>query len=51
MVSELRETWDEPDDTFEQYVAEMVRYRLGKYVMTPNHPNHVSTADAHVLFR
>ena len=30
ITQEYPETWDEPDESFESFVSETVRYRLGK---------------------
>lgn len=51
MPLDYPETWDEPDDSFESFVSETVRYRLGKYVTQPDHHTRVSSEDAHVLYR
>eukprot|EP00198_Chlamydomonas_reinhardtii_P005407 XP_001694743.1 histone methyltransferase [Chlamydomonas reinhardtii] len=42
------EVWEEPDSSFEAYVADMVRHRLGKY-MQPEHPSRVSVQEATAL--
>ncbi|MEW5296794.1 MAG: hypothetical protein WDW36_000048 [Sanguina aurantia] len=44
------ESWEEPDSSFEAYVGDAVRHRLGKYVL-PDHPNRISSAIAHSLHR
>ncbi|GLC55996.1 hypothetical protein PLESTB_001053200 [Pleodorina starrii] len=42
------DVWEEPDASFEAYVADMVRHRLGKY-MQPEHPSRVSVQEANML--
>ena len=44
------EMWEKPDPSFEAFVCEMVRHRIGKYVQ-PDHPNRVSLEDAERLYR
>jgi len=50
MSTHHAETWDSPDESFEAYVGETVRHRLGKYVQ-PDHPNCISADTAHSLYR
>ncbi|GIL91288.1 hypothetical protein Vretimale_10000 [Volvox reticuliferus] len=42
------DVWEEPNASFEAYVADMVRHRLGKYLQ-PEHPSRVSVQEAHTL--
>jgi hypothetical protein len=44
------ETWDDPGTSFEAWVADTVRHRLGKYTQ-PDHPAQVTQEDAAQLFR
>lgn len=44
------ESWERPDSSFEAYVGEAVRHRLGKYVL-PDHPNRISSETANSLLR
>lgn len=41
--------WDEPDDGFEAFVADLVKRRLGKYCQ-PEHPTRISQSDANALY-
>lgn len=51
LASDYPDTWDSPDSGFERFVSDCVRYRLGKYVTTPDHPNRVSSEEANNLHR
>ncbi|KAJ9531590.1 hypothetical protein QJQ45_014945 [Haematococcus lacustris] len=51
MSGDYPETWDAPDEGFAAFVAETIRFRLGKYVTQPDHPNRCSSDDAHSLFK
>jgi hypothetical protein len=44
------ETWDSPDASFENFVAEVVRKRVGKYEL-PDRPAPLSRDDAASLFK
>jgi len=51
MPQDYPETWDEPDESFESFVSETVRYRLGKYVTLPDVASRVPSEDCHNLSR
>ncbi|KAF5842746.1 hypothetical protein DUNSADRAFT_5117 [Dunaliella salina] len=51
MPQDYPETWDEPDESFESFVSETVRYRLGKYVTLPDIASRVPSEDCHNLSR
>jgi len=47
--SEDGDTWPEPNKSFDAFVAETVRHRLGKY-QQPDHPVRLSADDAQQLY-
>ena len=44
------DSWEKPDLRFEEYVADVVRRRIGKYEQ-PDHPTQLSREEAATLFR
>ncbi len=44
------ESWDEPNESFESFVAETVQHRIGKYAQ-PDHPSRISHEEAEALNR
>ncbi|KXZ54200.1 hypothetical protein GPECTOR_5g294 [Gonium pectorale] len=42
------DVWEEPDASFEAFVTDMVRHRLGKYLQ-PEHPSRVTVQEATML--
>jgi SET domain/AWS domain len=44
------ESWEAPDSRFEEFVADVVRRRIGKYEQ-PDHPTQLSRDEAATLFR
>ena len=50
MAGDQPDAWEEPDDNFGEFVSEVVRHRLGKYVQ-PEHPNRIQNTDAQLLYK
>lgn len=48
-VADYPETWDEPSANFEAFVADTVRYRVGKYTQ-PDHPARITHEAAKAIF-
>ncbi|GBF93173.1 histone-lysine N-methyltransferase [Raphidocelis subcapitata] len=49
-LADFPDAWEAPDASFELFVGETVRRRLGKYVQ-PDHPNRISRDEAQALYR